>query len=644
MPYGIPKAWSPSLAIPQYIKDEGLQRHAFTTLEAPDGTYDNPPVGSGNYVVPQYVLNDGYGQGATGTKWAPRGTYYGPKIPSWLSKPGNRVVAQQQLPAGATQFTVKNAASSTTRGVGVISALQGLGADSIPNEGMHPSYVAYGQNAATHLMNSVKKLAPANRKPALKKILDTVDKSLWPRTSTIANRYLAQGVPPAQALHAGLARAMATGFAAEIIHTGMKAQKPKARSLMGLGAYGHRAIYSALGNVALPNAVFLPQQGTQTVTSIGPAVTDARLGVCDATGTHITDVASDGSIYWRALKVGEVCRAQSAFTMTVGVNELTGSGASGGVTVTDTATGAVQTSGAGQSQAVVADPNAQVLQVGPFNIPLNVSRWDVRWSGKLPTDWQAFILPELTTDCKNCAITSMENATDGHPMANLWAFFDDPGGGFPTLVNKDLVGYQQQNVGGATSAGQSSFFTGKATADASGNSYTVREPNQPIVMVTRPDSNDAWGVFMTFEPTDNTKLWDSTTNPMILVLRFLKNPMGVWDWIKRLLGVILDVIGDALKGLGSLACSVLQTPAGVVGGAVVGGYVGGPTGAAAGIKGAQIGAAACAGPPPPVVAPTTSLLLPLALFGGGILIVTLMSKHNKTKKPGHGTTARTTRK
>ena len=432
---------------------------------------------------------------------------------------------------------------------------------------------------------------------------------------------------------------MSTGFAAEIIHTGMKGQRPKARSLMGLGAYGHRAIYSALGDVASKAGAITAAQGGAAIATSANQSMDPRLGVCDVTDQYITDMATDGSIYWRRLKAGEQCIGQSNVSqISAGVNEVTGTGTSGGVTILSP-DGTVDTSGQGQSQAVVTDPNAQVLQVGPFNIPLNVSQWDVRWSGKLPADWQAFILPELTTDCKNCAITSMENATDGHPMANLWAFFDDPGGGFPTQVNKDLVGYQQKWVGGQ---GIPAIVPNLGRPLKQGEvAYVIAEPNQPIVMVTRPDSNDAWGVFMTFEPTDNTKPWDSTTNPMILVLRFLKNPMGVWDWIKRLLGVIIDIIGDALSGLGGLACDVLQTPAGVVGGAVVGGYVGGPTGAAAGIKGAQIGAAACSDPVPPPVVETTSWILPLALFGVGILAVTMMTGKHK-KKSGHGTTARTT--
>jgi hypothetical protein len=106
MAFNIPKAWSPGLALPQYVRDEGLERHAFVTLEVPDGTYDNPAVGSGGYVVPAYVLKEGYGQGAYTTKWAPRGTYFGPKIPNWLNAPANIIAKTAPAPKGGTKYTL----------------------------------------------------------------------------------------------------------------------------------------------------------------------------------------------------------------------------------------------------------------------------------------------------------------------------------------------------------------------------------------------------------------------------------------------------------------------------------------------------------------------------------------------------------
>lgn len=120
MAYNIPKAWSPGLALPQYVRDEGLERHAFTTLEAPDGTYDNPEVGNGGFVVPAYILDEGYGQGAAITKWAPRGSYFGPKVPNWLNAPGNIITKRAPAKGGGTQFTLKT-------GVGGLGGLGSLG-------------------------------------------------------------------------------------------------------------------------------------------------------------------------------------------------------------------------------------------------------------------------------------------------------------------------------------------------------------------------------------------------------------------------------------------------------------------------------------------------------------------------------------
>lgn len=607
-PYNIPSAWSPGLAVPDYIRREGLERHAFVTLQAPDGTYDDPAVGSGGYVVPQYVLDEGYGQGAIVTKWSPRGSYFGPKIPSFLSNPPNKVVAQSVAPNGWKQYTIASGVPTQGLGDSYMQTTRGSGGrramgDDTP---MPAGYAQFGHDAATTLISAVRKLAPASRKQALKKALNTIDKSLWTRTATIANRYQAQGMSPAQALHAGLSRAMSTGLAAEVVHTGQKRQRPAAKGLLGLGCYGRAAI-SALGDTVVSKAGSTVSTGLQTnlFTNAGPAV-----GECTSDGAMIWAIdPTSGTGFWRRLRVGESCATTGAYTVTVG-------GAQGGIT------GADGTGGAPPPP----DPNAQVLQAGPFSIPLNVASWTVHWSGKLPADWQAFILPELAHDCSNCAITSMENATSGHVMGALSDFFDN----LPTQVNKDLVGRQMTILG--TGPQGNGLPLGSVQ-------YTVAEPDQPIVLVKRPDNGDLWGVYMSFVPTDPTKAWDSSTNPFVLQLRWLPRPKGVWDWIKTILGVIVNAIGDALDAIGNAACGLLQSPAGVVGGAAVGAVIGGPVGAKAGATGAAAAASACNSPPPPVVvAPSRGWLLPVAIVGmGAAALVLFMPKHKKKKgthKPG----------
>lgn len=625
-PYNIPSAWSPGLAVPDYIRREGLMRHAFVTLQAPDGTYDNPPVGSGGYVVPQYVLDEGYGQGAIGTKWDPRGSYFGPKIPSFLSHPPNKIVAKGAAPNGWTQYTIasgvpnnpvypSSASSPTpTSGMGDLIMQSPRGSSSRRAMGddmpIPAGYAQFGHKSATALIGAVQKLAPANRKGALKKALNAIDPSLWKRTADIANRYQKQGMTPAQALHAGLSRAMATGLAAEVVHTGMKRQsKPAAKGLLGLGCYG-RAALPALGDTVVSKAGTTLSTVLQTnlITNAGPSV-----GECTSDGTMIWAIdPTSGTGFWRRLKAGESCSTTGGYTVTAG-------GTSGGVTVTDP-NGNVQ-SGAGLTQAPpAADPNQQILQAGPFSIPLNVTSWTVHWSGQLPTDWQAFILPELAHDCSNCVVTSMEDATPGHVMGALRDFFDPAT--FPTKINKDLVGRQMLYIG-----------TGSNGIPVGQTRYVVQQPDQPIVLVKRPDNGDVWGVYMSFVPKDPTKAWDSSSNPFELQLKWLPKPTGVWDWIKTILGTIVNAIGDALSAIGGAACDLLQSPAGVVGGAAVGAVVAGPAGAAAGAKGAQAAAGACGGPPPPLVLPPArpAWLLPVAIAGMGVAALFIMMPKRKKK-------------
>lgn len=626
-PYNLPSAWSPGLAVPGYIRREGLERHAFVTLEAPDGTYDDPAVGSGGYVVPQYVLDDGYGQGARTTKWSPRGSYFGPKIPSFLSNPPNKIVSQGTAKNGWKQYTVGSGVPDhpviPMQGMGdaylhgargsASSRPGGMGDAETP---MPAAYQRWGHQAAGTLIQAVQKLAPANRKKALQAALNKIDPSLWSRTAAIANRYQKQGMTPANALHHGLARAMSTGLAAELVHTGTRGAKPHAKGLLGLGCYG-RAQVPALGDTVVSKAgiTLPPTTGLQTnlTPNAGPVA-----GECTSDGQFIWDT-STGTGFWRRLKAGESCVVTGGYTVS------TSSGTAGGVTVTDP-TGTVQ-SGQGLTQAPPpVDPNTQVLQVGPFSIPLNVSSWTVRWTGQMPADWQAFILPELAHDCSNCAITSMEDATQGHTLGALMDFFTN----LPAKVNKDLVGRQYLYVG-----------TGANGIPQGQGKYVVQRPDQPIVLVKRPDNGDEWGVYMSFVPQDASKAWDSSTNPYVLQLEWLPKPEGVWDWIKIIVGAIVSAVGTALDTIGDLTCDLLQSPAGVVGGAAAGAAVGGAAGAQAGAAGAQIAKGACgsSAPPTPVVAPhANTWVLPVAIAGFGIAAILLMTpKHKKktgTTKPG----------
>jgi hypothetical protein len=87
MAYRLPSAWSSGYAIPNNVRDEGLQRNAIVTKQMKRGTYDNPTfVNSGDYATPSYVQAEAYGQGARTTDWTAGGTYIGSKIPYWLNQ------------------------------------------------------------------------------------------------------------------------------------------------------------------------------------------------------------------------------------------------------------------------------------------------------------------------------------------------------------------------------------------------------------------------------------------------------------------------------------------------------------------------------------------------------------------------------
>lgn len=250
MAFNLPPPWNSGYALPGNVRDEGLQRRAFVTKQMPRGTYYQSRVGTGGYVVPQYVLDEGYGQGAATTKWAPSGSYPGKAIPYWLNQ-RPETVADKRLPGGAKQVTIQRGLS---------------GIQSEPE--MPEPFEQYGQRAATILLGRMAKLPPAHRKSTLKKTLDAVDPSLWKRTAEIARRYNNQGMSAAQALHQGLARAMSTGVAAEIITTGAKREAPQARSLLGLGCYGCGPLLVGLGatnrRVVEEDVVWVPaSQGPQ---------------------------------------------------------------------------------------------------------------------------------------------------------------------------------------------------------------------------------------------------------------------------------------------------------------------------------------------------------------------------------------------
>lgn len=218
MAYNLPPGWDPGFVLPENVADEGLERRAFVTRQMPRGTYDLTNVPDGGFVLPQYVKKEKYGQGTYTTKWQPDGTYNGPRIPHFLNR-RPQVVASQALPGGGRKFTVQPS--------------MGLGAD----DPIPPAFQNYGARAAQVIIAQIARLPMAKRAAAMKATLDRIDRSLWTRTNEWWKQLVAAGTPPGDAFPLALARALSSGFSAEVVKLGASRAAPQVNSLLGLGCY-----------------------------------------------------------------------------------------------------------------------------------------------------------------------------------------------------------------------------------------------------------------------------------------------------------------------------------------------------------------------------------------------------------------------
>jgi len=293
MAYRLPPPWDPGYALPSNVRDEGLQRQAFVTKWTPRGTYDNVSVGAAGYVVPQYVMDEGTGQGAYTTDWLPDGTYSGPKVPHWLNQ--RPTVQQRSLGKGARAVTVTRQQRQPSLGVQAQTAAAMSGTDAsgpVPDGSQLPEmFETFGHQAASHILSSVARIAPKQRKAVLQKVLHGIDPSLWNRTAAITKRHLAAGASPQQALHAGLSRALGAGMAAEMIQVG-KTKKIKPRSLLGLAAFGSDAVMGALGMA--PSRAGRQALGAVGLAASGTAAT--KIPTTTAPGVVVGGEATTGNL------------------------------------------------------------------------------------------------------------------------------------------------------------------------------------------------------------------------------------------------------------------------------------------------------------------------------------------------------------
>jgi len=645
MAYNLPPPWDPGYALPKNVQAEGLRRRAFVTKQMPRGTYDQPRVGTGGYIVPQYVMDEGYGQGTYTTKWAPSGTYAGAAVPHWLNaRP--QTIADRRRASGGRQVTVR-------------SGLSGISGE----PGLPEPLESYGQRAATILMDRVTKLPQNLRKAALKTILDSVDQSLWTRTAEIARRNSRQGMPPAQALHQGLARAMGTGFGAELVTTGMRRTAPQPRSLLGLGCYGCMAALGAIardwstedggGGGEPPPATRIPPPPPPPPPMPPPASTEiinpTTHPELDPTTPPVYDTstfcappvgftwatAADGTMFLRRPRAGETL-----------VNGPCG------VTVT------------------VSDKRIDFTVAGfPFSRD-NMNRvWASSDSGDNIANikaWPDVLITspdQLSNDQVATLVDYLTKWNDGRPLVagepNTIAFNNSKYGfwRYPDGNDADADAAQADVVPWFGRLGI--LYETPVRKDSI---IGLRTNNYPVGRYKRPDTGETFQLKLT--PIDPALPW-SPTNRLVLKVWLTKIPSsgGLFDTLRDL-GVaiastvlapiepiivpvgkaigtaaadagtaVYDAAKDALNALSDLGCSVLSEPAaGAIIGGVAGAYAGSPqAGAALGVAGAAVVKGSCgdqppAPPPPPPPAPS---IMPWVLIGGAGLVAVLLFTSKK---------------
>lgn len=592
MAWNLPKAWSPGLVLPGNVRDEGLQRRAFVTQWAPNGTFDNPRVGTGGYVVPGYIVKEGYGRGTYTTKWAPRGTYYGPRIPDFLSRPTAAIVAEKALSQGGMSYEV------------VTEGMSGFGDDAggDGNDAALPEpFGSFGVRAARTVMSHVKSLPVARRRSRMKAILDKIDPSLWSRTEKAAKVYTRVGVPAPVALEKGLGKAMGAGLAAEVIHLGKTGKKP--RAALGCTGYG-LAGYPALGDTAASRAI------TNAFGRITGTCTPPEGYTWDAQSGAYVDQAD-----WRASPVSAPgCPAPG--TVPVRTSSEATQKLYYNLTMPDGSMPPMKIRGHNKAIA--------------WKIGFNTAPGQGYATANLPPKAKDWLKKVLTTGDGDYAVMSKV-------VENFRALTPGPTSAQEQVFNGQLASLLRPL--GLTAASGINFEVlkgnvpvARAKHPLTGDDYELRvvlDRNAPMAqedgvpVVRKAPLADAVG--RAYHP-------DMLANPLALYVVWAPKHTSVlgsvWDGLKWLVVEIWEGIAEVLGAIGDLACAALGSKAGVAGGMVAGGMVAGPPGAAAGANGAALASAACGNQAPPFYMPSSDdWLLPVAILGGlGVVLLATRKK------------------
>jgi len=597
MAYNLPPAWDAGFALPKNVRDEGLQRRAFVTKQMPRGTYDDSTDGTAGYNVPQYIKDEGTGQGAFTTFWQPRGTYNGGKVPHWLNKRPT-VTGVIPLPGGGQQITMQPA---------------GMGDDAPMGE----PFDTYGQKAAQLIISRFQTVPQPQRQKAMRAFLDSVDKSLWTRTTDIFNRYVQQQkIPPANAFPLALARALSTGITAEIIATGLRRTAPQANSLLGLGCYGCAAFLGAMGD---------DTAGCQA----------APAGYTWIYGATVNGQAIPG--HWAKAAAGQPVQA---FCLTPPPGAITAA------TIAATGTTEVRDHGAGYDWFV-----------GPFGF--NSSTFKPRVWGigapsatianrAAPPDIMYLTPGDLPATPQLAYVRPMIPEVLAWLKARLTEAKDSSGNGDTPTTYVDMAGNRQASsymFDGNGNLSQGQADDAKMWFDAMGiqpgtpvrlhTLWNLKTGGAPMARTTHIKTGANMALAVSLAPMDLTRGDWSKANPLVLkvwlssvpdpnIFGALWNPMILINPLTAL-QAIASVTAGIAPILGNLACDVLGNPAaGAAAGAAAAAYGIPPQ---AGTAGVALAASQCGQPPPPppVVAAKRSVW-PWVLGGGAVVVAALLTK------------------
>lgn len=496
MAYNLPPPWDPGYALPDNVRDEGLQRRGFVTKQMPRGTYDQPEVGTGGYVVPQYVMDEGYGQGTFTTKWEPRGEYDGGKIPYWLNN-RPKVLSERKLRGGGRAITMAAPVMVRPNDQGSATAMFGL-----PEAPLPPQFVNYGEQAADVIINRVAGFPKAQRPAALRSMMDRLDRTLWNRTQAIAAQLVRQGMTPGQAFRPALVRALSAGIAAQVIRAGQTGVAPKSGPLLGLG--GDQGLFG-LG-------------ATGTMISVGTGANAATTGSTNLQASYVTcpgrvlvttDRDATGVLippYWTNNLSGAHKGEPDYFGP--GPCPVVTSGGAGGIT--------------GDVAAGQAAPwTGPMFQAGPFLFPY-------KEGAKL-----LFMPSTITPEQKASILDAIAKASSRVFAMQALA----TGGGSVTGVNTS--GYQIDN-----DSITRMFGTGNNRIMA----RDVASGSVPLFRVKDSSTGKYWGLVLgdlgtPEKPGFTLKLVSWNVN-----------------WLGKLVDGITEFIGMVIDVLGDLACSLINKP------------------------------------------------------------------------------------